>query len=673
MKTQLARSVFATLLCLGAANLFAQESPAQRHALATNQLLRTATAISARCLTEVRTLDDWQKQQPGLRRQLRDMLGLEPLPKRTPLKPEITGMLERAAYRIEKIVFQSLPGLYVTGNFYVPKSAARPVPAILYLCGHSPGPAGAKVHYQDRAQWFAAHGFAVLILDTLEFGEVAGIHHGTHNLNMWHWLSLGYTPAGVEVWNAMRALDYLETRREVDMRHVGLSGISGGGAMTWYTAALDDRISAAAPVCSTWTVGSQATNWLARGQCDCIYYHNTYAWDFPIGGARIAPRPLIILSGQKDTIFPPDGYHEAFQHTKKVYDLYAGGNSDRIREVDDNVGHSDPPLFLREARQWMNRWLKNDPTPLPAAADKLTEENSEDLACLTQVPGDAANFRIQDQFVRAAVISKPTSRAAWAKRREDLMRELRNNVFRWFPTSPIPFDTKVSLNSGGYAARYADYKDVSFNSEDGARVRAQLLTPKNARAGAPLVICVKRPSDSIYPMDFDELLPVFRDQRVLVLNPRFTEQPMSASEFTDVERTAVWCGRTVASMQVWDILRAIEWAVREEKADATNISLYGKEDMAALALYAALFDERVSQVIMNAPPASHWQSPALLNVLRVTDLPEVAGALAPRRLTFIREIPPAFELTRTIYGKLGAQKHLTSSASLPEALHAASR
>ena len=112
---------------------------------------------------------------------------------------------------------------------------------------------------------------------------------------MWHWLSLGYTPAGVEVWNAIRALDYLETRPEVDANRIGLTGISGGGAMTWYTAAVDERIAAAAPVCSTFTWGSQAEHWVARGQCDCIYYLNSYRWDFPIVAALIAPRPLLIL------------------------------------------------------------------------------------------------------------------------------------------------------------------------------------------------------------------------------------------------------------------------------------------------------------------------------------------------------------------------------------------
>src|SRR5437667_6707424 len=359
MKARTSHAVCVTLLLLSS-NLLAQESAAQRHEMATNQLKGIAAEMSLKCLSDLRSLDDWKKQRPELRRQLLEMLGLDPLPARTPLKAQITGRLERDAYRIEKVVFQSLPGLYVTGNFYVPNGDGKPLPAILYLCGHSPHPLGAKFQYQDRAIWFASHGYTCLVLDTLEFGEVAGIHHGTHDLNMWHWLSLGYTPAGTEVWNAIRALDYLETRPEVDKGRIGMTGISGGGAVTWFTAAVDERIAVAAPVCSTYTLGSQAAHWVAAGQCDCIYFHNTYLEDFPSVGALIAPRPLIILSGRKDPDFPPDGYHEVFRQVKRIYDLHAGLNasSDRVKEVDDDVGHSDIPLFLKEAREWMNRWLK---------------------------------------------------------------------------------------------------------------------------------------------------------------------------------------------------------------------------------------------------------------------------------------------------------------------------
>lgn len=653
----------------GSTHVLGQETAAQRHAQATNQLVRLAQAMSEHCLREVDSLETWSQQRAGLRHQLLEMLSLNPLPERTPLNVEITGRLDRSTYVIEKVVFESLPGLYVTGNFYVPKDRPGPIATILYVCGHSPHPLGAKFHYQDRASWFAANGFACLILDTLEFGEVEGIHHGTHNLNMWHWLSLGYTPAGVEVWNAIRALDYLETRSEVDMRRIGMTGISGGGAITWYTAALDERVAVAAPVCSTYTFGSQAEKWLASGQCDCIYYHNTYAWDFPVVAALIAPRPLIILSGQKDTIFPPDGYHEVFRRAKRVYDLHAGGDSDRIREVDADVGHSDPPLFLREARQWMRRWLNGDSAPLPVEEGEAPGlESAEALACLERLPADALNYSVQHTFTTTAALNAVKTRAAWEQRRAQLLEQLEDKVFRWFPTESIAFETMTSRNSGGYMPRYVDYRDHSFQSESGVRVRARLLIPKSGAGDAPLLIYVKRPGDSIYAMDMDELLPLLGRFTVVILNPRFTELAVGAEEYADLERTAVWVGRTIAAMQVWDIRRAIDWALEDQQLSPSGISIYGKGDMGVLALYAGVMDDRVNEVILNDPPATHWQRPALLNVLRVTDIAEVAGAFAPRRLVSVTELSDRYDHTKGVYDLLGAADRFVSARSLPEAL-----
>ena len=631
------------IIFVGACNLSAQESAADRQATATNHLKRIITDMSARCLTDIKTLDDWQKQRPVLRRQFLEMLGLDPMPARTPLKPQITGRLERDAYHIEKLVFQSMPGLYVTANFWLPKDTKKSQPTILYLCGHSPHPLGAKFSYQDRASWFASHGYPCLVLDTLEFGEISAVHHGTHNLNMWNWISLGYTPAGVEVWNAIRALDYLETRPEVDMHRIGLTGISGGGAMTWYTAAVDERIAVAAPVCSTITYGSQAEHWLARGQCDCIYYNNTYAWDFPIVGALIAPRPLLIISGQRDAIFPPDGYHEVFQRAKKVYDLYAGASSDRITEVDDDVGHSDPPKFLNAAREWTQRWLRNDRTSLASETNASPQETAEDLACFAKPPPDAVNYRIQNQFVRL-------------EKRRDLLPALKEKVFRWFPTNEIPFETKTSRNTGGYLAKYADYKELSFQTEEGVRVRALVFTRKQNPQGAALLLYVKRAVDSVYPIDPDELLGVFGHYNVIVLQPRFGELTMSAGEYTDVERTAFWVGRTIAAMQLWDMLRAIEWANKEGKLPVSSVTVYGKGEMGAIAMYAALLDKRIQQIILNDPPESHWQRPALLNVLRVTDIPDVARTLGRRHLVSVTKPPAALA------------NHVRTAGSLPDAL-----
>ena len=318
----------------------------------------------------------------------------------------------------------------------------------------------------------------------------------------------------------------------------------------------------------------------------------------------------------------------------------------------------------------MRRWLQGETTPLTdsaAIAEKLPLETAEDLACLDQLPTDAINYKIHHEFTRLAEEKKWTRRSG-AARRAEIVRGLQEKVFRWFPQDPIPFASDVSRNSGGWASRYAAYKEVTFQTEPGVRVRAQLLTPTNRTAATPLLLFVKRAGDSIYAMDFDELLPILGRHTVLILNPRFTETAISAAEYRNVEMTAAWSGRTIAALQIWDILRAAEWILSEERIAPSTISIYGQGEMGILGLYAAILDSRVSEVILKQPPSSHWQGPALLNILRVTDIPEMAGALAPRRLVSLTKLSEDFDLTRNIYRMQRASAQFEIVDSLPEAV-----
>ena len=101
---------------------------------------------------------------------------------------------------------------------------------------------------QHHGIWFARNGYACLVIDTLQMGEIEGIHHGTYRYDRWWWHARGYTSAGVEAWNCIRALDYLQSREEVDGERLGVTGRSGGGAYSWWIAAIDERIKAAVPV-----------------------------------------------------------------------------------------------------------------------------------------------------------------------------------------------------------------------------------------------------------------------------------------------------------------------------------------------------------------------------------------------------------------------------------------
>ena len=205
---------------------------------------RAQTAeIAGHCLADIQSLADWEARRGEYRRQLQEMLGLWPMPERTDLKPVITGKLEQEDFTVEKLYFQALPRLYVTANLYLPKKLEKPAPAILYVCGHSRVftngvSCGNKAGYQRHGEWFARNGYVCLVIDTLQYGEIQGRHRGTFSDGRWWWNSRGYTPAGVEAWFGIRALDYLCSRPEVDKERIGMTGpvgrrllhVDGGGA-----------------------------------------------------------------------------------------------------------------------------------------------------------------------------------------------------------------------------------------------------------------------------------------------------------------------------------------------------------------------------------------------------------------------------------------------------------
>lgn len=652
------------LLCV--ALLAAQPAgSAARYRLFQEYLLRRAAEITRAFPGDIRTLDEWKRRRPELRRQALSMMGFDRMPAKTPLQVRVTGSFERETHRVEKIVFQSMPGLYVTGNLYLPKEATGKHPAVLYLCGHSPGPWGNKADYQHHGIWFARHGYVAFVIDSLEFGEVPGIHHGTHDLEMWDWLSLGYTPVAPEVWNAIRAVDYLETRPEVDASQIAVTGISGGGAITWYAAAVDERLKVAAPVCSTWTVAAHTAGDAVHHNCDCIYFLNTFLADLPVIGALIAPRPLKIISARRDVSFPIPGYREVYQRIRPIYELYGAG--DKIVEYDHEAPHADIVPFRKEANEWINRWIKKETAPFEEG--EIAREDPATLMALDRYPPDAINGHIQRTFVRAASPTAPGSQAAWNKRRSVLLKEIREQSLRGMPASKVPFNAE-KMPVKDWSTRYAagGVFRVEFETEQGLRVNGQLFLPRDRSGPRPALIFVKGPRDVVYPIDYDALLGVLGSHIVLVLHPRAVDYPMDNYKVATVKRTVALLGATLESMQMWDVLRAIDYLREGERLDLSSVSLYAKKEMAVPVLYAAAVDERIDRVVLEDPPYSHWQGPAMLNALRFTDLPEVAALLAPRELVSIGPLPEFYRLTSSVYELYGKRAAIRQAHALPDAL-----
>ena len=207
-----------------------RESPGD--AMIQAYLQTEAAKISAAYAEDVASREKWEGNRPRYVQEYYYMLGLWPVPGKTPLKATVTRTLERDDYVVEMVHYQSRPGLYVTGNLYRPAALKQgeKLPAVFYVCGHSGrGRDGNKVAYQSHGIWLARHGYVCLVVDTLQLGEIAATHHGTYNLGRWWWHSRGYTPAGVEAWNGVRGIDYLAGRPDVDPQRIAVTGISGGG------------------------------------------------------------------------------------------------------------------------------------------------------------------------------------------------------------------------------------------------------------------------------------------------------------------------------------------------------------------------------------------------------------------------------------------------------------
>lgn len=613
--------------------------------------------LAERCLADIDTLDDWTSRRDEYRRQLAEMLGLDPMPERTELKPVITGRRETEWCTVENLHFQSRPGLYVTGNLYVPKGLEKPAPAVLYVCGHGQVKKdgisyGNKTHYQYHGGWFARNGYVCLIIDTLQLGEIEGLHHGTYREGMWWWNSRGYTPAGVEAWNGIRALDYLQSRPEVDGDRLGVTGRSGGGAYSWWIAALDERVKAAVPVAGITDLQNHVVDGCVEGHCDCMFMVNTYRWDYPQVAALVAPRPLLIANSDSDGIFPLDGVERLHAKVRKIYRLY--GADEKLGLQISAGPHKDTQELQVAAFRWFNRHLKGD-------AESTVENTGisyftpEELRVFVDgLPTDQINTRIQETFVPLAEAPKvPETKEEWQRLRDGWMTALREKCFGGWPEEPGP------LNLQNLATVECDeriFQAYEFDSQPGVRLNLFLIRPKKmGDKGDVLLTIGPVPSAAVMHERFVNHSDGARDYGVSVKLPIEVDEKVTVALFaprglvaddrkddkarTQVRRRYMLLGQTLAGMQVWDICRAAE-AIRSVNGyHDRKIRCAVEGESAALAMYAASFVRPAISIECGGISADPHRGPDLLNVRRILGLRALAAIVAERSSVTIFQRP----------------------------------
>ncbi len=677
--------------------------------------------IESRPLQGIQTAADWMAIRSELQSQLREMLSLEPFPPRTPLKAEIRGRVDQPDFVIEKILYQSLPGLYVTANLYRPRQVEEPLPAILYVCGHGREERdgvifGNKAHYQHHAEWYAANGYVCLVVDTLQLGEVPGLHHGTARKGRWWWQSAGYTPAGIETWNGIRAIDYLCSRVEVDPNRLGVTGRSGGGATSWWLGALDDRLTTVIPVAGITDLRDHLVqggptgahpDGVITGHCDCMYMVNTYRWDFPTLAALVAPKALLVENSDLDPIFPEAGVRRIYQQLENVYQWYHA--ADRLDLVMGAGGHADTEELRHPSFAFMETWLKGNPTEVEAIDEPDRRVPMKELRVLDvgEILQDARNDQIDETFVPIAEVPPvPESIEDWKKLREKWMSELESKVFAGWPSD----DDIVPLNIGyGEPKEFGSLRmrAIDYTTEPGVRLRGYLLSSTQGREvnrtfsvevidqdawqqWEPWFDWVD--NDSPPPADydrintsedfhwnFDDATPPSVKNSILasclVYNTSTLIIPTrgigsnaweSGSEDTQIRRRFALLGQTLDGMRVWDLRRAL--AVGQELCgwlgEDPEFTLEGRGEATTIALWAAVFEPSVSYIRLIDLPQTVRTGPAFLNLERIMGYPQALSLLAPRML-MLKADPTHYRWTIEFRKKMRRAFDWTVEGQLP--------
>jgi dienelactone hydrolase len=634
---------------------------------------------------------EWQARRTTQREAMFAAMGAFP---KTPcdLKPEILGKIDREDYRIEKLIFQSQPDVWVTANLYAPTKVKGKLPAVLVVHGHWPGARRDPV-VQARCLGLVQLGFVVLAVDAFGSGErysepARGTYHGAlYGSTLW---PVGQTLLGMQVYDNQRAVDYLLTRDEVDGAKIGITGASGGGNQSMYAGALDERIGAVVPVCSV----GQYRAYLKAACCVCEVLPG--ALRFTEEGdvlGLVAPRALLVINASRDAFqFSPGEARKSIERARVIFDLNIV--RDRIKHEVFESGHDYSKEMRETMYGWMVKWLKNsagtgDGRPIPEP--KITLETAEALACFPGADERPEPFLFPTTYaaregkllVEKASSFMPKHPEEWESSTKQMRNDLRK-ILGEIPKPPRPVAKPAPSPDGGEIF----ISHLRLNGEDDMPIPLYVLTRKEQLAKRPT--CVFLHLDGKAAAAKHPLAKALALAGWLVVAPDLRAtgdlkpagDAIGAAPDHNSAEHALWIGRPLLGQWAFDVQCVFDWLAGQPNRDTQKTALVGVDQAGIVALTAAaLFPDRVTSVAAvgslaslitrKAYPDGTHMGLLAPGLLRVGDVPHLAAMAAPRRLIIAdprasnasalseRELPEAFRFTRAVYQAHKASERLT--------------
>lgn len=584
---------------------------------------------------------EWREHAARVREHTLRCLGLWPLPERLRLNLHISGTIEHESYVLQRVYWQTWPDYYASGYLYLPRQGKFPTAGI--LCPHGHWENGARHPIvQARCISLAMKGYVVLAVDSV---------------HVYNW-SAGLVPLTVMCWNNIRGFDLLCSLPQVDPSRLGCTGCSGGGQQTFYMMALEDRLSVAIPVgmVSEWR-RILFPDW---HHCQCNHVPGILTQtDTPELAACFAPRPALIITDTGDwTAWLPQ---EGFPAIKRVYELFGAG--EMVRNSHYDWGHDYSRAMREEAYGWFNRFLMGITDPAQAMEPAHVPETLETLASLDGPPAGAVGPEsIAAELLRrrgfAAPSLEPDAAAVLATIRDQFVafaneaqvrdteqvRQLREPeqmegliVERLAVTSELEFPVPVVVVSGSAGEGQRRPAAILLDPEG----KANLLTTRQdlvrGLAQRGVIVCVPD------PRPFGEL---------------GLHRPAQ-------DMNGVVLGRPELVVAAHDVKRVAEYLRSRPDVAGDQVMCAGFGDGAPVVLAAGLLDsqlQRLAALEVGDTYAARDRLPRAPQILTVTDLPQMAGALAPRAL-WLHGVaqPEAFDWTVRAYQAMQAAGQLLIS------------
>ena len=542
------------------------------------------------------------------------------LPERTPLNPQITGTVRRPGYRVEKIIFESRPKHYVTALLFLPDAERfkPPYAGVISPCGHNPLAKEQEV-YQSMGATLALNGLAGLVIDPIDQGE-RGQYLGEGG---WPKLSsvsghinagigsilLGQNAARFEIWDNMRAIDYLQSRDDIDPKRIGCAGCSGGGTQTSYMVALDDRISAAAPSCYLTSMEKLLPT---RGPQDCeqnLFGQLAFGLEHADWVMMRAPTPVLICAATKDA-FDIGGTWDTFRYAKRLYSRM--GFAERVDILEDDVFHGYESGHRVGTTQWMLRWLLGkDQIVTKPKIELLTKE---ECRCTPEgqvmlLPGARSVYDLNEDREKELTEQRKTK---WSTgRRAELLAEVRRLAgIRRLAELPQPrIETRGEVARKGY-----HIEKLLIEPEKGVVLPALLFQPDKPEPDGAVLYVHQRGKAFDAGADGPIERLVRDGKTVLAVDLRGTGETQASlsgnlynEEFRDAN-IAYLLGRSYVGMRAEDVLVCARHVAERSGDERSKVRLIAVGNVGIAALHAAALEPRLFSSVRISNMLKSWST-----------------------------------------------------------------